>query len=118
MDAGAIILVIEDNEQNLELVEFLLDEAGAEVRCAMDAEAARAALKEGMPDLTVEVRDRDIIVSKPSDGLSITYRKDGFAPILLAIDDMPDKPTPEELRFMPRAWRAAFEKAKSLGWLN
>ena len=66
----------------------------------------------------MQVRDRDIIVSKPSDGLSITYRKDGFAPMLVAIDDIRDKPTPEELRFIPRAWKAAFEKAKSLGWLN
>jgi hypothetical protein len=67
-----------------------------------------------MPDLTVQVRDRDIIVSKPSDGLAITYRKDGFAPMLVAIDDIRDKLTPEELRFIPRAWKAAFEKAKSL----
>jgi len=66
----------------------------------------------------VQVRDRDIIVSKPSDGLSITYRKDGFAPMLVAIDDIRDKPTLEELRFIPRAWKAALEKAKSLGWLN
>ena len=71
-----------------------------------------------MPDLTVQVRDRDIIVSKPSDGLSITYRKDGFAPMLMAIDGIRDKPTPEELSFIPRAWRATFEKAKSLGWLK
>ena len=51
MQPGTKILVIEDNEQNLELVEFLLDEAGTEVKCAMDAEAARAALLDGMPDL-------------------------------------------------------------------
>jgi hypothetical protein len=24
----------------------------------------------------------------------------------------------KELRFIPRAWKAAFEKPKSLGWLN
>ena len=69
-------------------------------------------------DLTVEVRDRDIIVRKPSDGLSITYRKDGFAPMLVALDGVPDKPTAKELHFIPRAWKAAFEKAKALGWLN
>ena len=64
------------------------------------------------------MRDRDIIVSKPSVGLSMTYRKDGFAPMLMAIDGIGDKLTPEELRFIPRAWRATFEKAKSLGWLK
>jgi len=71
-----------------------------------------------MPDLTVQVRDRDIIVSKPSDGLSITYRKDGFAPMLTALDGIRDHLTPEELNFIPRAWRATFEQAKSLGWLK
>lgn len=51
MLAGKRILVIEDNEQNLELVEFLLDEAGATVRAAADADEARAALDREQPDL-------------------------------------------------------------------
>jgi two-component system cell cycle response regulator DivK len=51
MLAGKRILVIEDNEQNLELVEFLLDEAGAEVRSAVDAEKGREALQQELPDL-------------------------------------------------------------------
>jgi hypothetical protein len=71
-----------------------------------------------MPDLKVEVHDRDIIVSKPSDGLSITYRKDGFAPMLVALDDLRRDLSPDELLFVTRAWKAAFEKAKALGWLN
>ena len=29
---------------------------------------------------------RDIVVSSPEDGFSVTYRKDGFAPMLFAID--------------------------------
>ena len=70
-----------------------------------------------MPTIAVEVRDRDIIVSQPNVGLSITYRKDGHAPMLVALDEIRDKLTAEELHFMPRAWRAAFEKAKALGWL-
>jgi two-component system cell cycle response regulator DivK len=51
MLAGKRILVIEDNEQNLELVEFLLDEAGATVRAASDADEARKALAQEQPDL-------------------------------------------------------------------
>ena len=47
------ILVIEDNVQNLELVEFLLDEAGYEVRKAMDAEEARVEMGKGLPDLVL-----------------------------------------------------------------
>lgn len=45
------VLVVEDNEQNLELVEFLLEEAGIEVRTAQDADAARSELAARVPDL-------------------------------------------------------------------
>jgi len=47
------ILVVEDNEQNLELVEFLLDEAGLRVRKARDAEETREALATAQPDLVL-----------------------------------------------------------------
>lgn len=47
------ILVVEDNEQNLELVEFLLEEAGMRVWKARDAEEARARLQAGRPDLVL-----------------------------------------------------------------
>jgi two-component system cell cycle response regulator DivK len=46
-----LILVVEDNEQNLELVEFLLEDAGMRVRVAQDAEAARTQLGSEVPDL-------------------------------------------------------------------
>ena len=71
-----------------------------------------------MPDLTVEVRDRDIIVSRPSDGLSITYRKDGYAPLLIAIDDLRYVGGPDRLNFISQAWKAAYQRAKVLGWLR
>ena len=61
-----------------------------------------AILEGAMPDLTVEVHDR-IIVAQPSVGLSITYRKEAYAPMLVAVNDMRRDPTPEELRFLPRA---------------
>ena len=68
-----------------------------------------------MPDLSVEVDRHDIIVSKPSAGLSITYRRQGR--ILEAIQPMRIDPSAEELNFLIRAWKAAFAKAQSLGWL-
>lgn len=46
-----VILVVEDNEQNLELVEYLLEDEGITVRSAMDAQAARDSLAEMTPDL-------------------------------------------------------------------
>ncbi len=46
-----VILVVEDNEQNLELVQYLLEDEGITVRSAQDAEATRAALARETPDL-------------------------------------------------------------------
>ncbi len=51
MADGRVILVVEDNEQNLELVDFLLEESGAEVRKARDASEAWEQLARGNPDL-------------------------------------------------------------------
>ena len=47
------ILVVEDNEQNLELVQFLLEEAGHLVVAARDAGTARIAFRSAMPDLVL-----------------------------------------------------------------
>ena len=69
-----------------------------------------------MPDLSVDVNRNDIVVSKPSSGLSVTYRKSGR--VLVALDSMRKDPKGEELIFLVRAWNAAFAKAQSLGWLN
>ena len=67
------ILVIEDNEQNLELVEFLLEEAGWSVRRAMDPEAARRELALAKPDLIL--MDMDL---PGTDGLTLVaeFRRD------------------------------------------
>ena len=68
-----------------------------------------------MPNLSVTVDRHDIIVSKPSVGMSVTYRKQGR--ILEAIEPLRVDPSAEELIFYVRAWKAAFAKAQSLGWL-
>ena len=47
------ILVVEDNEQNLELVEFLLEEAGFQVLTAKDADTARTEFRRHLPDLVL-----------------------------------------------------------------
>jgi hypothetical protein len=56
------------------------------------------------------------MVSKPSSGLSVAYRRTGR--VLVALDSMRKDPKGEELMFLVRAWNAAFAKAQSLGWLN
>ena len=47
------VLIVEDNRQNLELVEYLLEEVGMEVCAAADAIQARAQLERGLPDLVL-----------------------------------------------------------------
>jgi hypothetical protein len=69
-----------------------------------------------MPDLSVDVNRNDIVVSKPDSGLSVTYRRTGR--VLVALDSMRRDPKGEELIFLVRAWKQAFAKAQSLGWLN
>jgi hypothetical protein len=69
-----------------------------------------------MADLSVEVRGQDIIVTKPSLGLAVTYRKEG--PMLVALDRVRDHLNPDEAAFLVRAWRAVYDKAKTLGWLE
>jgi hypothetical protein len=68
-----------------------------------------------MPDLSVTVDRNDITVAKSSVGLSVTYRKQGR--VLVAVEAMRIDPSAEELIFLVRAWKAAFAKAQSLGWL-
>jgi hypothetical protein len=68
-----------------------------------------------MDELLVEVRDQDVIVSRPSRGQSVTYRKDHGGPFLVAVDPIRDDH--EQLDFLAKAWKAAFDQAKGLGWL-
>ena len=70
-----------------------------------------------MTDLLVEVQDRDIIVCRPASAHSITYRRVLDAPMLEAIDLKRDGPDREEAEFLVHAWKAAYAKAKALGWL-
>ena len=71
-----------------------------------------------MTDLSVTVRGHDILIAKPDSGQSVTYRKLGFSPMLMALDPMRGDLEPEALSFLVQAWKAAFAKAKSLGWLD
>ena len=70
-----------------------------------------------MTDLLVEVQDRDIVVRRPATGHSIRYRRVLDAPMLEAIDLKRDDPDREQTAFLAQAWKAAYAKAKALGWL-
>jgi hypothetical protein len=70
-----------------------------------------------MADLSVEVQDRDIIVRRPETGHSVTYRRVLERPMLVALDPIQDDLDTEKTKFLVQAWKAAYAKAKALGWL-
>jgi len=47
----------------------------------------------------------------------VTYRRDPSSPMLEALCEMRSDPDAETLQFLSEAWKAAFAKAKALGWL-
>jgi hypothetical protein len=69
-----------------------------------------------MPDFSVAVDGQDIVVSKPSEGLSVTYRKQGR--VLVAPELWQTHPSAEQLNFYLRAWKAACAMARSLNWID
>ncbi len=64
------------------------------------------------------VNDRDIVVSQPESGFSVTYRKDREAPMLVAIDGIGRSEDRAKLNFWMQAWKAAYQKARAVGWLH
>ena len=69
-----------------------------------------------MSDLSVEVLDNGLRVSQPGTHYAVTYVR-GSQTLesheLLAIPEIDGK----EANFLAAAWRAAYEKAKDLGWI-
>jgi hypothetical protein len=68
-------------------------------------------------DITVRVLDdRDIVVAMSGTGFEVTYRKDGMLPMLVATDQLRGL-SASKAQFLAQAWKAAYQKAKTLGWL-
>ena len=70
-----------------------------------------------MKGLSVQVRDQDLIVTRDANGQSVTYRREFYAPLLVALVSLKGRLDAERLAFLAQAWRAAYAKAKELGWL-
>ena len=64
------------------------------------------------------IGDRDIVVNCAEPNFSITYRRDGLAPLLMAINGIGRTSEPAFVRFCAQAWKAAYQKARAVGWLN
>jgi hypothetical protein len=56
-------------------------------------------------------------LDKARDRGSVTYRRVLDAPMLEAVDLMRHDPNRDETEFLLEAWKAAYAKAKALGWL-
>jgi len=61
--------------------------------------------------------DRDIVVVMAGTGFEVTYRKDGQLPMLVATDQLRGGVTSSKAKFLAQAWKVAYQKAKTLGWL-
>ena len=68
-------------------------------------------------DVQVAVKDGAIIVTLPGTSFCVVYRK-GADPWLLASDIRDDPNSPiSKYTFRARAWVAANDKARELGWI-
>ena len=70
-----------------------------------------------MAALTVKARGRDIVVTEPGTGLSVTYRRVPDVPTLVALRPLPSGSDARTAKFLADAWEAAYGKAKDLDWL-
>ena len=74
----------------------------------------------GRGELHVDVQGGVIIVTLPYSKYSVTYYKPANSPQLLA-RDIPSKDDPLAImtssEFLAKAWRAANDKARELGWI-
>ena len=48
----------------------------------------------------------------------MTYRKDRNAPLLVAVDGLGRFIDSARVQFWAQAWKAAYSKARAVGWLN
>jgi hypothetical protein len=48
----------------------------------------------------------------------VTNRRVSDGPMLIALDPLRDDPDAERAKFLAQAWKAAYAKAKALGWLD
>src|SRR5215468_1894173 len=70
-----------------------------------------------VPDLTVRVLDdRGIVVAGAE--FEVTYRREGHLGMLVATDALRERLTASKARFLAEAWKAAYKKARTLGWLS
>jgi hypothetical protein len=69
--------------------------------------------------LSVKVKDDEITVTMPGTGFRVVYRKPHREPWLAKGDYFPDEQKGPITRaaFLARAWKAADEKARELGWI-
>lgn len=87
-----------------------------EARYAMKRLQPRVGSRHMLP-LTVAIQDSDIVVRNLKTGHSVTYRRTPHSLMLVALDPPHDDRDTDKEQFLAEAWKAAYAKAKILGWL-
>ena len=68
--------------------------------------------------LAVEVGRDSITITQPQTGEQITYNKNPVAPLLVAQELLQQRLETPSALFLAQAWGAAYETARSVGWLR
>jgi hypothetical protein len=91
------------------------DREQEQFRAVLDAIAADEAAR----DLIVEVRGHSVTVSKQDTDFSVTYEKRPDNPHLVMTHSWlePSVTSPAVSEFRARAFQAAVDKARALGWI-
>jgi hypothetical protein len=74
----------------------------------------------GARDLHVEIQGEEMAISLPGTGFEVVYHKPADKPGLMATSRSGrwEKGTPmTQAEFYARAWKAANDKARELGWI-
>ena len=74
----------------------------------------------GARDLHVEVQGEEMAISLPGTSFEVVYHKRADKPLLMATSRTGrwEKGTPmTQAEFYARAWKAANDKARELGWI-
>jgi hypothetical protein len=91
-----------------------------QIRAILDLVDGEEAMTRFDPELHVQVVDDEIIVTLLGTGYSVIYYRPKSSPGLLAkrISDRDDPRVPMRVsEFLAKAWKAANDKARKLGWI-
>ena len=96
-----------------------------ELRCAVILDGTGAGKRQSSfhmshpSEFIVKIyNDRDIVISNPTAGFEVTYRREMYSPLLIAPDVLRNDFDDSKAMLLAQAWKLALGNARSLGWLD